>query len=160
MLRSGQCRVGGKEGVRGAGFDGGWRCVLPARDVIALEWLRRCKGGGRMEAANHASRWSISDVCLGVFADVLLHDVSVLVGVADCASEGGLMNWPEVSMLAHVPMLVSWLRHLAQEMGQSKRAILQSLRCCLPSAERPVKRRIMRRERLPIMATPWTYSGE
>lgn len=113
-----------------------------------------------MEAANHASRWSINDVCLGAFAEVLLHDVRALVGVADCASEGGLMNWPEVSMLAHVPMLVSWLRHLAQEMGQSKRAILQSLRCCLPSAERPVKRRIMRRERLPIMATPWTYSGE
>lgn len=113
-----------------------------------------------MEAANHASRWSISDVCLGAFAEVLLHDVSVLVGVADCASEGGWMNGPEVSILVHVLMLVSWLRHLAQRDGQSKRAILQSLRCCLPPAERPVKRRVMRRERLPIMATPWTYSGE
>lgn len=132
MLRSGQCRVGGEEGGPGAGFDGGWLCVLPARDAIALEWLRCCKGGGRMEAANHASRWSISDVCLGAFADVLLHDVSVLVGVADCASEGGWMNRPEVSILVHVLMFVSWLRHLAQRNGQSKRAILQSLRCCLP----------------------------
>lgn len=79
-----------------------------------------------------------------------IHNVlAVLVGLEDCASEGAWMNGPEVSMFVHVLMLVSWLRHLAHEKGQSRRAMLRSLRCCLPLAGRLVDPSILRQERLP-----------